>query len=301
VLCNRLEGEIKREGVYKKLGEEEYYIDKSLAKDDYKNYWLLSFEGMGTVFELNFTTKDEVRCDLYIMSFDEYSNYCSWDNSEEFWPVETYENISEVNLPWIMPDDDNYYLVIDNKNNNRDSDAIPEGNIIYDLRLKKYDIGSYSGTVGLSYDRSYSFPLFNTLFGYSFEKVGISFQVWENKPIDVYICSEKQIEDFIENGTFSCTDKWENVVSDEFVWTCPDSQSYYVVFSNAERFTPANDYAIVDYGIKGEGEYKEPGKENGRDDEVGYIPGFEMVSVSIGIVVVAVWWRKRKSDDEKMV
>jgi len=31
-------------------------------------------------------------------------------------------------------------------------------------------------------------------------------------------------------------------------------------------------------------------------DETGFLPGFEVVGVSVGMIVVAVWWRRKKRE-----
>jgi hypothetical protein len=63
------------------------------------------------------------------MSSDEYySNYPNGD----FYPVEAKERVSETTFKFKTPDDQFYYLVIDNEDNSRSNDAIPTGTVTVD-------------------------------------------------------------------------------------------------------------------------------------------------------------------------
>jgi hypothetical protein len=66
--------------------------------------------------------------DVYIMSKRQYVNY---DNGEDFKPKVAKEKVEHTTFTFENPDGGDYYLVIDNKDNNRKSDAVPTDNVFY--------------------------------------------------------------------------------------------------------------------------------------------------------------------------
>ncbi len=73
---------------------------------------------------VNSTYRDS-NVDVYIMSFFEINLY----PNQSFLPTYAEENISGVLINWVIPDDQTYYVIIDNADNNRTADALPTGDV----------------------------------------------------------------------------------------------------------------------------------------------------------------------------
>ena len=103
--------------------------DVELEEDSYKSYLLIS--SMDDEVEVNFTVTSGGNVDLYIMTSEMYRD--RYQQDLHFNPAMVRENITTARFTWTQPDDSTYYLVIDNWDNGRTTDAKPTGNVTYDL------------------------------------------------------------------------------------------------------------------------------------------------------------------------
>ena len=104
--------------------------DEFLAADEYQTYSMFL---MGKDDKLNVTLRitNGGPGDLYVIKSAQLTNY---DNGEDFLPAAFKENVNgEVTLTWTQPDDGMYYIVVDNWDNNRSSDAYSRSNMTYDI------------------------------------------------------------------------------------------------------------------------------------------------------------------------
>jgi hypothetical protein len=67
--------------------------------------------------------------DVYLLK---KSEYVKLNDNEPFKPAVAKERINHTKFTWEKPDDDTYYLVIDNQDNARGNDAIPYEDITYE-------------------------------------------------------------------------------------------------------------------------------------------------------------------------
>ena len=110
--------------------------DEFVPVDDDARY-LLSLMGKDDKLDVKLNIKSGGPGDLYVMKTSQYSNY---QNGDPFLPAAHRENVNgPITLNWTQPDDDNYYLVVDNRDNSRDTDAYSRSNITYDI---EYDYTS---------------------------------------------------------------------------------------------------------------------------------------------------------------
>ena len=106
--------------------------NKNLDQDEHDQYYL--WQSKGREVDVNFLVVDGSPADVYIMSRDEYNeHYNHYSGSKDFNASFQMENVTTVDATWTQPDDQTYYLIIDNENNAHSNDAKPEGNIRYDL------------------------------------------------------------------------------------------------------------------------------------------------------------------------
>lgn len=78
--------------------------------------------------------------DVYIMTSAEYGFSGGLAYPQSFNPVVAHEDVSTIDFSWTQPDDQTYYIVVDNHNNSRADNAIPTGPITVDI--------SYTDTFG---------------------------------------------------------------------------------------------------------------------------------------------------------
>jgi len=76
------------------------------------------------------------RMDIYIL--EQYDYIDNYSKEKEFSPVFVKEKKSDVDDTWDQPDDRGYYLIIENKDNPRDSDAVPDGQITVDYSVDNH-------------------------------------------------------------------------------------------------------------------------------------------------------------------
>ena len=104
--------------------------DEFVPVDENERYFL-SLMGKDDKLDVKLTIKSGGPGDLYVMKSSQYYNY---QNGDAFLPAAYRENVSGVvTLNWTQPDDDNYYLVVDNRDNSRATDAYSRSNITYDI------------------------------------------------------------------------------------------------------------------------------------------------------------------------
>jgi hypothetical protein len=99
----------------------------SAASGDFKKYTIVGGDS-DDEYSIDLTVYNGSRADLYILSKAELDNY------EEGLPFTTSfaeEDVTTVDDNWFKPDGGTYYIVIDNQDNIRSSDAEPTGNITF--------------------------------------------------------------------------------------------------------------------------------------------------------------------------
>jgi hypothetical protein len=67
--------------------------------------------------------------DVYVLSNDEFTEY---QNGQTFTPKVSHEDVSSASFKFKTPDSQTYYLVLDNMDNGRSTDAVPTGDITVD-------------------------------------------------------------------------------------------------------------------------------------------------------------------------
>jgi hypothetical protein len=98
-------------------------------QDDYETEWLLGL-GKNEKIDVSVTVVSPVgaKVDVYVISSSQFSNYPNGN----FNPTVAKENVASTSFSFKSPDDSTYYLVIDNEDNSRTSDAVPTGDITVD-------------------------------------------------------------------------------------------------------------------------------------------------------------------------
>lgn len=76
------------------------------------------------------------RMDVYIM--EQYDYIDNYSEEKDFSPVFVKEKKEKVDDTWKQRDDRGYYLVIDNEDNPRDSDAVPDGSIAVEYSIDNH-------------------------------------------------------------------------------------------------------------------------------------------------------------------
>ena len=106
---------------------EAYQETSTISKDTHVKYYLIGKSG--DEFEIEFTVTQGDYADLYIMTRFEYNEH--YMNNKSFNASFLREKTKSVQSTWTQPDDQDYYLVVDNEDNARESDAEPSGDITY--------------------------------------------------------------------------------------------------------------------------------------------------------------------------
>jgi len=103
--------------------------DVVIDEYDYEYVWLFGL-GKDDKFEVSVTVNSPEGglVDVYILSSDEFSHY----PYGSFSPFRAREKINSVEFSFTVPDDQTYYLVIDNYDNSRPNDAQPVGDVTVD-------------------------------------------------------------------------------------------------------------------------------------------------------------------------
>lgn len=100
-----------------------------IAQDDHESEWLL-WAGKDDEIEVSVTvtSPSNGRVDVYIISSSQYSYY----PTGSFTSARSSEDRSSHSFTFTVPDDQTYYLVIDNEDNSRTTDAVPTGSVTVD-------------------------------------------------------------------------------------------------------------------------------------------------------------------------
>jgi len=108
--------------------------DKTVWKNGYDAYDFFLNGDYLTEIDLRVTNGSKV--DVYILSLEEYWNY---RDGKHFTPLFARERTRRVDRAHENDLEEGVaelaYLVVDNRNNSRDSDAEPEGSVTYDLEM----------------------------------------------------------------------------------------------------------------------------------------------------------------------
>ncbi len=115
-------------------GETETYNNQIVQRDSYDSYDF--FASYDETIEIDFQVTSGGKVDIYILNTYQYSNY---RNGNPFTPSYTRENRSAVKDDFYNSDSGTYYIVVDNKDNTRESDAQPTGSVTYDLKFSTED------------------------------------------------------------------------------------------------------------------------------------------------------------------
>jgi hypothetical protein len=97
-----------------------------IIEDSYeRDGWILINEGDKVEVSVDVTSPSGGLVDVYVISYNQIDSYP--DGS--FTPALTREGVSSVDFTFTVPDDQWYYLVIDNTDNSRASDTVPVGSV----------------------------------------------------------------------------------------------------------------------------------------------------------------------------
>ena len=125
-LTGGVTGEWNMRGVHLVEGSHDAYL-----LDSHDGYLLYSSGSRGVVIQ--FSIIEGGSADLYIMRSNEYWNRYRQD--WEFIPSFSGEGILLIRVEWTQPDDQDYYLVIDNRDT-PGTGTSPQGNITYQFSLR---------------------------------------------------------------------------------------------------------------------------------------------------------------------
>jgi len=112
---------------------------EDIQKGGHDKYELWLYNGDEVTLDFQVTQGGEV--DLYFLIHEEYYNY---SNNVMFYPDFSWENVTGLEEEFTVDTDyglnhaDEYYIIVDNKDNARSSDAIPDGFVVYDLEYDVY-------------------------------------------------------------------------------------------------------------------------------------------------------------------
>jgi hypothetical protein len=102
----------------------------TIFENDNEQKWLLGLSQNEKIdIYVEVTSPPGASVDVYILSSTERSNYP--DGS--FTPTVAHEDVSVADFSFKQPDSLSYYLVIDNEDNSRSTDAVPTGDVTVDF------------------------------------------------------------------------------------------------------------------------------------------------------------------------
>ena len=105
----------------------DYVIDEGTYYSDVL-WWVQKGSEVTVSVSVNLSYSNS-RVDVYILNADEFDKY----PLQQFHPAYVVENTASTTFTWTVPDDQTYYLVIDNQDNVRPSDAVPTGDVMVDI------------------------------------------------------------------------------------------------------------------------------------------------------------------------
>lgn len=104
--------------------------DEVIYEGDYEYVWLLGLKKDHNIeVDVSVDSPADAKIDVYIIIDSEFSDY---QNDGQFTSEIQHEDVSSASFKFKNPDGETYYLVIDNKDNSRSSDAIPTGDVTVD-------------------------------------------------------------------------------------------------------------------------------------------------------------------------
>ncbi|UCG69314.1 MAG: hypothetical protein JSV09_16305 [Thermoplasmata archaeon] len=104
--------------------------DEVIYEDDYEYVLLWALEKDENIeVDVSVDSPAGAKIDVYIISDTEFSDY---QTDGVFIPEIQHEDVSSASFKFKNPDGGTYYLVIDNKDNSRTSDAVPTGDVTVD-------------------------------------------------------------------------------------------------------------------------------------------------------------------------
>jgi hypothetical protein len=92
------------------------------------NLWALALDAKIEII-VKVVSPSDAKVDVYILSLTERSNY---QNGVNFNPKVAYEDISSKTFNFKNTDGGDYYLIIDNMDNSKTTDAVPTGDVTVD-------------------------------------------------------------------------------------------------------------------------------------------------------------------------
>ncbi len=84
----------------------------------------------------NVTVEEGERIDVYIMSASEYEKY---EIDEDFSTVVSHERELYFDGEFVVPDNQNYYFIVDNLDNAHNNDAPPSGDVVVNIAVVSLD------------------------------------------------------------------------------------------------------------------------------------------------------------------
>ena len=99
-----------------------------INNEEWYAYVYLSLEGDTLIYEVD--SQSGGNYDVYIMSDSEYWHY-AYD--EDFKPEKTHLNVNFIKGEYSPEDDQDYYLVVDNRDNVKDDDTKSNGEITVNI------------------------------------------------------------------------------------------------------------------------------------------------------------------------
>lgn len=107
---------------------DEDFEDQYLYEDEHDTYRLYSNNNDWVKFHISITLGAEV--DVYILTSEEISDY---NDGKDFHASYSKEKVTSQDGEYHMETGDTYFLVVDNLDNGRETDAVPKADVQYDL------------------------------------------------------------------------------------------------------------------------------------------------------------------------
>ncbi len=114
------------------------YDNETVWKDSYDSYYI--YQRGEEIFKIHFKVKEGDDVDIYLMVPYEFESYKKGENFSTLFMKENVRKVSN----WVENDLDGHedspcYLVIDNKDNARENDAVPSDSVTYELEYMNVD------------------------------------------------------------------------------------------------------------------------------------------------------------------
>ena len=109
----------------------EKYENLEIPEDQW--WWGTKSTKKGHEISYDVEVVDGSKIDVYIMPASEYEKY---KNDKKFNPVVEHQKIYSVDGKYETPDDQQYYVIVDNWNNANHGDANPEGDVVVNMEIE---------------------------------------------------------------------------------------------------------------------------------------------------------------------